>query len=200
MNVEGSDSELKKWLISLKESIEKGSGAPGVLLPDSIEKPPQTLKERVPACDGVIIWYFTEALKCYKTGSVAGASFMLGAASEKAVHLLIECYISRISDEENRKKIETRTSTQMISRKYDEFKKSYKSAKPKPTDALAQDLEQLLDGAFNFYRHTRNHVGHPQVIPDLDPGVVLANIGQFVTYMERIYALMTFFLKNEMVT
>ena len=82
----------------------------------------------------------------------------------------------------------------MISVKYDEFKRSYKSANPKPKELpLAQDLEQLLDGAFNFYRHTRNAVGHPQIIPDLDKGVILANLGQFIVYVERIYGLMAFY-------
>lgn len=37
-----------------------------------------------------------------------------------------------------------------------------------------------------------------QIIPDLDKGVILANIGQFITYVERIYALIEFFHANEM--
>src|SRR5687768_8107991 len=53
VHVEGSESELKAWLGRLKVSIETGSALPGVLLPAEIEKLPQTLKERVPACDGV---------------------------------------------------------------------------------------------------------------------------------------------------
>ena len=89
----------------------------------------------------------------------------------------------------------------MVSAKYEEFKKSYKSSTPKPKDPiLSQDLDQLIEGAFNFYRHTRNQVGHPQIIPDLDKGVTLANIGQFVTYMERIYGLMGFYQKNTITT
>jgi len=31
---------------------------------------------------------------------------------------------------------------------------------------------------------------------DLDPGVVLANLGQFITYIERIYALIDFYTAN----
>jgi hypothetical protein len=199
LHVEGSESELKGWLGKLKTSIETGTSLPGLLLPAEIEKLPQTLKERVPACDGVVIWFFQEALKCYKAGSVAGAGLMLGAASEKAVFLLIECYAAAIADETNRDKFLSRVNNRMISVKYEEFKKSYKGAKPKPTDAiLGQDLEQLIEGAFNFYRFTRNQVGHPQIIPDLDKGVILANIGQFVTYMERIHGLMAFFQKTAM--
>lgn len=198
MNVDGADSDLKKWLVKLKEGIESGNGAPGILLPAEIEKFPQTLQERVPACDGVVLWFFQEALRCYKAGSPAGAAFMLGAASEKAILLLIDVYASRISVVENRDRFLSRVNTRMISAKYDEFKRSYKSAKPQPQEhPLSHDLEQLLDGAFNFYRHTRNQVGHPQIIPDLDKGVILANLGQFIVYVERIYGLMDFFERNE---
>lgn len=197
-HIEGAASDLKSWLLQLKESIELGNAAPGVLLPVEIEKFPQTLQTRVAACDGVVLWFFQEALRCYKAGSTAGAAFMLGAASEKAILVLIETYGSRIKDSTNRDKFFSRINSRMISVKYDEFKKSYKSAKPQPKDiALAQDLEQMLDGAFNFYRHTRNQVGHPQVVPDLDKGVILANFGQFIVYVERIYAFVEFFQMND---
>lgn len=197
MHVQGADSPLKVWAFGVKESVEHGTAAPGILLPAEIEKFPTTLQERVPACDGVIIWFFQEALRCYKAGSVAGAAFMLGGASEKAIVTLIEAYGNAINDQKLKEGFFSRVNSRAISVKYDEFKKSYKSAKTKPKDLpLAQVLEQLLDGAFNFYRHTRNTVGHPQIIPDLDPGVVLANLGQFITYVERIYALMAFYSAN----
>ena len=198
--VEGSDSDLKRWLIELKNSIESGSKAPGVLLPSEIEKFPQTLQERVPACDGVVLWFFQESLKCYKANSPAGAAVMLGAASEKAILLLIEAYASRIGDATNREKFAQRVSNRMISVRYEEFKRSFRACHPKPADILlSQDLEQILDGAFNFYRTTRNSVGHPQIVPDLDKGVLLANIGQFIVYIERIYKLIEFFHSNTLV-
>lgn len=196
--LEGADSELKKWLAGLKTSIESGAATPGILLPAEIEKFPQTLQERVPACDGVVLWFFQEALRCYKAGSPAGAAFMLGAASEKAILLLIETYGNKIKEEKHRESFFARVNNRMISVKYDEFKRSYKSATPKPSELkLAQDLEQLLDGAFNFYRHTRNAVGHPQIIPDLDKGVILANLGQFIVYAERVYGLIDFYSAND---
>ena len=198
IHVEGAESELKKWVLELKTSIETGAAVPGSLLPVEIEKIPQTLQERVPACDEVVLWFFQESLRCYKAGSAAGAAFMLGAASEKAILLLIEAYGHRIKDEKNRESFFSRVNNKMISVKYDEFKRSYKSAISKPKDlALTQDLEQLLDGAFNFYRHTRNSVGHPQIIPDLDKGVILANLGQFIVYVERIYKLIDFYGAND---
>lgn len=196
LHVEGKQSDLKDWMDQLKESIEKGTGGPVALLPAEIEKFPQTLRERVPDCDDVILWFFQEALRCYKAESIAGAAFMLGAASEKSVLLLIDTYGNSIVDAGHRASFFTRVNNRMISKKYDEFKASYAGCKSKPNDPiLAQDLTQLIDGAFNFYRYTRNAVGHPQIIPDLDKGVVLANLGQFIVYVERIYRLMQHFQK-----
>lgn len=197
--VQGPDSELKNWLLSLKQSIESGSAAPGILLPAEIERFPQTLRERVPDCDDVVLWFFQESLLCYKADSIAGSAFMLGAASEKAILILIDAYIDNIADEDKSRRLRDRTNNRTISVRFDEFKRSYKSAQPRPTELpLAQDLDQLLEGAFNFYRYTRNTVGHPAIIPDLDKGIILANLGQFITYVERIYALIDFFNSHQM--
>lgn len=194
MVVQGGASQLKEWLHTVKDAIEAGNASPGVLLPAEIEKFPQTLRERVEVCDDVIVWFFQESLKCYKAGSISGSAFMLGAASEKAINLLIDKYAACIDDPKNQDRFKSRIGNRMISIKYDEFKRSYASSKNRPTEGiLAQDLDVLIDGAFNFYRHTRNQVGHPQMVPDLDNGVVLANLGQFITYIERIYGLMDHF-------
>lgn len=197
LHVEGKQCQLKNWLSELKESVEQGGNGPLAVLPAEIEKFPQTLRERVPVCDAVVLWFFQEALRCYKADSTAGAAFMLGAASEKAILLLIEAYGDAIKDDAHRNSFAKRVNNRMISKKYEEFKGSYNGCKSKPTNmVLAQDLSQLLDNAFNFYRHSRNAVGHPQIVPDLDKGVVLANLGQFIVYVERIYALMAHFAKE----
>lgn len=123
-----------------------------------------------------------------------GAAFMLGAASEKSVNVLIDSYLAAIDDESNRTKLTGRINNRMISNRYEEFKKSFAGCNPKPTDpVINQDLTQILDGCFHFCRITRNEVGHPHIVPDLDAGVILANLGQFVTYVERIYKLAGFF-------
>ncbi len=123
---------------------------------------------------------------------------MLGAASEKAINLLIDGYATSIKDGKKQESFRNRTNSQVISKKYEEFKQSYKSSIPSLKSLpVGYDLELLLDNAFNFYRYTRNSIGHPQIIPDLDKGVVLANIGQFITYVERIYRLLEFFQKSE---
>ena len=89
---------------------------------------------------------------------------MLGAASEKAIGLLISAYSDSIVGEKNRDGFLSRVNNPMISVKYDEFIRSYKSCKSKPTDlALSQDLETVIGGMFQFCRVTRNQIGHPEI-------------------------------------
>lgn len=88
----------------------------------------------------------------------------------------------------------------MISVRFEEFRKSYAGCKSKPTGpVLSQDLDTVIGTIFHFCRITRNEVGHPQIVPDLDKGVLLANLGQFVTYIGRIYGLMKHFKDNGVV-
>ena len=198
INVQGAASELKLWCENLKQSVKDGTELPGVMLPPEIENFPNTLRDRVPDCDDVVHWFFSESIKCYKAGSYAGAAFMLGAASEKAILLLIDSFRDNISDETKRNRFRDKTNNKMISVRFEKFQHSYSCSTPKPTEMpLAQDLDQLLGNAFTFYRSTRNTVGHPVVLPDIDPGVILANMGQFIVYVERIWGLMKFFDSND---
>jgi hypothetical protein len=88
----------------------------------------------------------------------------------------------------------------MISKKYEEFSACYKGCKSRPADgALAQDLDVLIGSMFQFCRITRNEVGHPQIVSDLDKGVLLANLGHLVTYIERIYGLIRHFQEHGVV-
>jgi hypothetical protein len=193
----GPDNPVKKLLAQLKEAVEKQGALPGQLLPFEISRFPETIKERVPDCDPVIIRFVEEAIRCLEAEALLGCAFMLGAASEKAVCMLIQTYGDAIGDEGNRAKFRERTGHKIISKKFDEFVSSYKGCKSRPTDpVLSQDLETIIGQMFQYCRITRNEVGHPQIVPDFDRGVLVANLGHFVTYIERVYKLMAHFKTN----
>jgi len=195
--VQGPASPLKALLKEMKTALEAGGVTPGQALPFEIERFPETIQERVPTIDVVILEFIREAIVCVKAHALLSAAFMLGAASEKAINLLIHTYADSIRDNANRSKFQSRINSRMISTKYDEFEKSYRGCKSRPADpALAQDLEVLIGQMFHFCRITRNEVGHPQIVPDLARGVILANLGQFVHYIERVYRLMDHFRTN----
>lgn len=191
--VQGSPGRLLDLLNKMKDALA-GGVAPGTVLPFEIERFPERIREKIPDCDPVTVRFVEETITCFKSNALLATAFMLGAASERAINLLIECYAEAIADQGNRDKFRSRINGRTISARYEEFKKSYAGCKSKPTDGvLAQDLDAVIGGTFQFCRITRNEVGHPQIVPDLDAGVILANLGHFVTYIERIYALMRHF-------
>lgn len=196
----GKDSPVKALLDQMKGAIEAGEAAPGQILPFEIDKFPQTIQERVPDCDPVIVRFIEEAILCVRANALLGAAFMLGAASEKAINMLVLTYGEAMTEPKNKEKFMSRVNGRMISKKFEEFTSSYKGCQNKPTDpVLSQDLEVIIGGMFQFCRVTRNEIGHPQIVPDLNRGVILANLGHFVTYIERIYALAKHFKEKGVV-
>jgi hypothetical protein len=200
MVVGGKGSPVKDLLEKMKAGIEAGTALPGQMLPFEIDKFPTTIQERVPDCDPVIIRFVAEAIKCLQADALLGAAFLLGAASEKAISILIQSYVDGITNETNHSKLVSRLAQRVISKKWEEFLASFKGCQNKPADlVLSQDMDVILGNIFQFCRITRNEVGHPQIVPDLDRGVLLANFGQFVKYIERVYGLVAHFKQNGVV-
>jgi len=197
IQVQGRESELEKLLKQAKEAIEKGENI-GDMLPFEIERFPEVLKERISNIDPVIVRFIEEAIISVKAGSNLGCAFLLGGASEKAIYLLIDTYKKAIKDETKRNRFESRTSGKFISKVFDEFKQSFKSSQNKPQGyGWTNDLEVKVEQIFQFCRICRNEAGHPHLPPNLDKGVLLANMGQFVKYVEDLYELIAYYESNE---
>ena len=195
--VGGKESPLRKQLRRMQSGIEGGELVPGQELPFEVERFPEAIRERALDCDPVIIAFVEEAIRSFKAEAYLGTAFMLGAASERAVNTLIQAYADNMQTPKNKEKFLSRINGRVISRKYEEFEQSYAGCQNKPTDpVLSQDLDVLIGSIFQFARITRNEVGHPEIVPDLDKGVLLANLGNFVNYISRIYGLMKHFREN----
>lgn len=198
IQVQGAPSQLRDAIDQIKTSIENDGILAKDILPFEIDTFPEKLQKNIPAIDPIIIRFLSEAIQCLKANSLLGCAFLLGAASEKAIWLLIEAFAGAIDDETNKKKFKDSLSSKPISKAYDDFVKRFKSCKSKPTDpALTHDLETQVESIFQFFRICRNEVGHPHIPPNLDKGVLLANMGQFMKYMEAIYRLMVYFSNTE---
>lgn len=193
--VGGSDSPLKTALHQMKQEVEAGNFSPSKMLPFEIERFPELIMQRVPDCDPVIHEFVTEAVKSLRHDLLIAATFLIGASSEKAICLLIEAYTEAICYEGNKKSFKQRVGkNKMISKKYEEFMNSYRSCKTHPGDPkLLTDSYTILDSMFTFYRITRNEVGHPETMPNLDKGIIIANLAQFITYLDTVYCLIRFF-------
>ncbi|MGH7774301.1 MAG: hypothetical protein ACREQA_18910 [Candidatus Binatia bacterium] len=196
IQTQGAPSQLKDALDKLRSAIEKGEVLSKELLPFEIEAFPETLQKNIPTVDPLIVRFLKEAILSLKAGSLLGCSFLLGAASEKAIWLLIDSFTSAIDEEINQRKFRDGLNNKFVSKAYEDFIKRFKSCKSKPTDpALTHDLDTQVESIFQFFRICRNEVGHPHIPPNLDKGVLLANMGQFMKYMETIYRLIDYFSK-----
>jgi len=196
IQIQGGESKLKAALEEAKEAIENEE-AIGEMLPFEIEKFPETLQERIPNIDPIIVCFIKEAIISIKAGSNLGCAFLLGGASEKAIYLLIDAYTNAIKDETLRDKFKARCSGKFISKVFDSFKNSYKSSKNKPHGmGWPNDLEIKIEQIFQFCRICRNESGHPHLPPNLDKGVLLANMGQFVKYIEDLYSMIEYYQEN----
>jgi len=193
VQVQGKDSKLKESLIQAKEAVENEETL-SEMLPFEIERFPEILKENIPNIDPIIVRFIEEAIITIKAGSNLGCAFLLGGASEKAIYLLINSYQNAIEDDTLREKFTKRTSNKFISKVFEEFKNSYKASKNKPTGfGWTHDIEVKIEQIFQFCRITRNESGHPHLPPNLDKGVLLANMGQFVKYIEDLYGMIDYY-------
>ncbi|HZT39981.1 MAG TPA: hypothetical protein VFA28_18960 [Bryobacteraceae bacterium] len=108
--VQGSPSRLHDLLSEMKNALA-GGVVPGAVLPFEIERFPDRIREKIPNCDAVIVRFIEEAIVCFKSNALLATAFMLGAASERAINLLIECYADAIADVGNRDKFRSRITT-----------------------------------------------------------------------------------------
>lgn len=193
IQIQGAESKLKAALSQAKEAVENEENI-GEMLPFEIERFPAVIRENVPDVDPIIVKFIEEAIITIKAGSNLACAFLLGGASERAVLMLIDTYANAIEDETLKTKFISRISGKFISKKFDEFKASWQGSQNKPQGyAWNHDLEIKLEQIFQFCRICRNEAGHPQLPPNLDKGVLLANMGQFVKYIEDLYELVRYY-------
>jgi hypothetical protein len=99
----------------------------------NVDQIPNMIQEKFPNCNPVIIRYIREAIGALKADLLPASAFLLGAASERAVSLLIDGYTEAIRDERHRQRFMERASkNKVISKRFDEFVQSYKSCKTQP--------------------------------------------------------------------
>ena len=111
---------------------------------------------------------------------------------------MFDTYTKAIPDEKIRTYFISRTSNKYIAKVFDEFKASWKSSLNKPKGyGWTNDIEIKVEQLFQFCRICRNEAGHPHLPPNLDKGVLLANMGQFVKYVEDMYELVGYYSTNQ---
>ena len=155
-------------------------------------------KSAIPDADATITEYLTESLQCFVHGLNRAAAVMLGAASEKAVLLLIESYKDSIGDAATKQRFESEIGkAQSVRRKYGFFEKRFSAIKNSIPKELVANVESLLDGVFDLIRNSRNDAGHPASGILVDRDIVYSHLRLFIPYCQRIYRLIGWFESNE---
>lgn len=192
--------ELKERLEQIKAEAERGDPLPQHFLPGEVEQWPEKLCAEVPDLDEIILRYFTESVACLRAEILMASSFMLGAASERAIELLIESFGRSITDEVKKLAFVTKMNNKRsIKTMFDEFKVEYKKIKNSPDDPELSNVIEVIEAAFHNLRLTRNEIGHPQFIPDLDRSGVLSQLDYFRKHIRRILKLQAYFIHHGVV-
>jgi hypothetical protein len=151
----------------------------------------------IPSADPVIREYLSEALQCFLRDLNRAAAVMLGAASERAVLLLIESYAHSIADLNKKTSVESQVEkAPSIFRKYEIFDKGFAGVKPKLPKVLAENTDSLLRGVFDLIRNSRNEAGHPASGIVVSRDTNYSHLRLFIPYCQRIYELIDWFNAN----
>jgi len=155
--VPGTDDSNQGWPFLRLTEYGQRCVDDNQILPHDPDGYLKDFQRAVPSADPVIQEYLSEALQCFLRDLNRAAAVMLGAASERAVLLLIESYACSIADQVE-SQIEKASS---IFRKYEIFDKGFANVKPKFPKALGENADSLLRGVFDLIRNSRNDAGHP---------------------------------------
>jgi hypothetical protein len=151
----------------------------------------------IPSVDPIVIEYLTESVQCFLRGLNRASAVMLGAASEQAVLLLIESYVTSIGDPNKKTQIRNQTEkAPSIFRKYEIFEKQFSAIKPHMPKELTENADSQLRGVFDLIRNSRNDAGHPAAGTYVSRDSNYSRLRLFVPYCQRIYELMSWFTAN----
>jgi hypothetical protein len=151
----------------------------------------------VPTADPVIVEYLSEALQCYLRDLNRAASVMLGAASEKAVLMLLDSYVDAISDSTRQNQARSQVEkANSIFRKFEVFDKGFVQVKAHLPRNLTDNVDSLLRGVFDLIRNSRNDAGHPASGLSVSRDSNYSHLRLFIPYCKRIYGLIEWFGAN----
>lgn len=189
--VQGAASPLFDSLTSLKERLERGETLNPKLDLNNVSS---DLARLVPGVDKTVVSLLEEAALCLKVGANLGCAYLMGAASEKAILILIDTYEAAIPDAVARDKFQNRRGSGSIKRQFDAFFQSWRSSQNRPQGFAAwNEPEMKIEQMFQTYRMCRNEAGHPSVPPDLDPEMLHSMLNYLPKHLRNIYELINFY-------
>lgn len=190
--VQGADTPLKASLTHVKGLLENG-GTLASASPMDLRNIGASLRGRVPGIDDTVLKLTEEAALCLSAGSAVGCAFLMGAASERAVLILIDVYANALPNGA-RVAFRRRIENSHIAYRFECLVNSMRTSTNRPTGFAGYlELERKLEVVFHHIRMCRNEAGHPRVIPDLSVDAQTATLKVFDTYLKDVYTLIDYY-------
>jgi hypothetical protein len=150
-----------------------------------------------PSADPIILAYLEEGVRAFNHGCPVAASVMIGAASEKALLLLVDAFEAAIQDPSEKAGF-VKARGWSIHAKYRALKERLDlmiAAGTLPSPHKEYTVSEV-PGVFELIRRQRNEAGHPELYTGVDPDTVFLNLRVFVEYVRKVYQLMAFLASN----
>jgi hypothetical protein len=168
-------------------------GKQWILSADPIPEDPDrfiaALKFLIQNLDSVIKQYLDEAVVTYNRQAWFASAVMVGAASEKAVYMLVESLLT-VADSSERKTIEKAINERNLPRMFEQINKvltKQKESKKLPY-SVSEGVEHHLLSLFESIRVQRNEAVHP-TIADVSPQSVRLTLSAFPSACRKVYDL-----------
>ena len=154
------------------------------------------IKNDIPNIDDVIYIYTEESIYGYNNERLLSATITIGAASEKALLLLIEAYTSYLPTEKEQNSFIKKTNGRVIKKQFEEFVKSFEAHKSTMDKNVVDGTGIVISGIFELLRNCRNDAGHPTG-KRLNKEEVFILLRLFVSYINKIYDMINYFNNNK---
>lgn len=166
--VQGPESELKTLVQKVCDALMKGEPFGQVVSADELNAVVPVLQEH--NVDEVVVQYIDEAVRAVRNGLVLAPMFLLGGASERMLRLLMEDVVQAFPDRPN---LRGRLLEKGIADAQANLLADLRGVRKEFKTGLPPEWENTLRMC-DYYRRTRNAVGHPDGVVGLDvPGVRL---------------------------
>ncbi|MDR1706261.1 MAG: hypothetical protein LBS19_16500 [Clostridiales bacterium] len=174
------------------------------ILPHDADDFLEKIKREIPNIDEWILYYVSEALKCFNANCLDASTIMLGLANEKLIKLMIESLISYLDMYYLKYNMKALQDYRKISEGYNAYKNALehineekKSSQPEKAFLSSYDAFKRIESTVHseFLRITRNEVAHPNEIRK-ERIETLMLFMTFIPYCKNQYEMIAYFKKS----
>ncbi len=160
----------------------------------------ERLGAKVPNLNPTVLQYARESVVAYNSRCYLASAVMLGVASEAAFLEMARSFGNWLPDGQKQKFLKIIDDPRLnYIAKFLDFRKKIEPLKSSIPDELSGSMSLTLDSVLDLLRVYRNEAGHPtgkQVARD----DAFVNLQMFARYLEKLYALKTFFDSGPLTT